>query len=111
MTDGTLPFSDTDYSKLDRKVFPTIRRRDKYGDVGDVNDITHGPVGNRETIGRAEIVAKETVTLEELSDQFLMRDTESMSASESVISINSFYSKPIGSDEGLTLYWNRWVDE
>lgn len=32
---GELPFSGY-YSKLDFEVFPTIRRRDKYGDLHDV---------------------------------------------------------------------------
>lgn len=110
MTDGTLPFSDTDYDKLHRAVFPTIRRRDKYGVVGDVNTIVHGEQGDREELGDAEIIAKETVTLAEIEGPFLRFDTQSDTDDEAYTSINKFYRKPIQRDEELTLYWNRWVD-
>lgn len=109
MTDGTLPFSATDYDKLDRAVFPTIRRRDKYGDVGDVNTIIHGSQGRRERLGEAEIVAKETVTLAGLNRQFLKFDTQSETLREAYDTINKFYTNPIMRDEALTLYWNKWV--
>lgn len=110
MTDGTLPFSETEYDKLDRAVFPTIRRRDKYGEVGDVNTITHGLQGDRDVIGKAEVIAKETVTLEELRGPFLRFDTQSDTDAQAVESINEFYRDPIGKVEPLTLYWNKWVD-
>jgi hypothetical protein len=109
MTDGTLPFSKTDYDKLHRAVFPTIRRRDKYGDVGDVNTITHGQRGDRDVIGTAEIIAKETATLDDLRGPFLRFDTQSDTDDEAVTSINKFYRDPIGEDEPLTLYWSRWT--
>ena len=110
MSGGTLPFSDTDYDKLNHAVFPTLRRRDKYGSVGDVNTITHGSKGNRDELGQAEIIAKETVTLEELNWQFFKFDTQSETLEGAFESINSFYQNPIERDEELTLYWNRWVD-
>jgi len=110
MSDGVLPFSDTEYDKLDRAVFPTLRRRDKYGEVGDVNTIEHGPQQNREVIGRAEIIAKETVTLGELNNQFVKFDTQTETVEGAFKAINQFYKNRITSDEELTLYWNRWVD-
>jgi len=110
MTDGTLPFSETEYDKLNHAVFPTLRRRDKYGDVGDVNTVVHGPRGERDELGAAEVVAKETVTLEELNAQFFQFDTQSESWDAAYESINKFYQKDIQRDEELTLYWNRWVN-
>jgi hypothetical protein len=110
MTDGTLPFSHTDYDKLTHAVFPTLRRRDKYGSVGDVNEIMVGSKGNRESWGKAEIVAKETVTLAELPDALLMWDTESSTPPEAIKSINKFYRNDIQPQEEITLYWNRWVN-
>lgn len=110
MSKDTLPFSDTDYSKLSFRVFPTLRRRDKYGSVGEVNEIKKGPKGERVTIGKAQIVAKETKTLDELSTPFLCFDTESKHWDEAYQRLNRFYRKPIEPDEELTIYWNRWVD-
>lgn len=110
MSDGTLPFSDADYSKLNHAVFPTIRRRDKYGNVGDVNTITHGPKRDREKLGEAEVIAKETITIEELNNQFFKFDTQTETLEGALSSINKFYQNPIELDEELTLYWNRWVD-
>jgi len=111
MTDGTLPFSSTEYDKLEHAVFPTIRRRDKYGDVGDVNEIRAGERGSRVLLGTAEIVAKEMITLGELNRELFKYDTQSDAAGEAWESINKFYRNPIGEDEPLTLYWNRWVDK
>lgn len=110
MSEGTLPFSSTEYDKLDHAVFPTIRRRDKYGDVGTVNEIHAGPKGNRRLLGTAEVIAKETVTLQEVNSQFFQFDTQSRTLEAAVDSINKFYTNPIADDEPLTLYWNKWVD-
>lgn len=110
MSKNVLPFSDTDYDKLDRAVFPTVRRRDKYGDVGDVNTVTHGPKGSRDELGQAEIIAKETITLDKLTGPFLLFDTQSLNGQEAVDSINQFYRNDIDPQEELTLYWNRWVN-
>lgn len=110
MASETLPFSDTDYDKLDRAIFPTVRRRDKYGDVGDVRPVEYGPRGDREVIGRAEVLAKETVALTDLMGPFLRFDTQSDTDAAAVDSINEFYRNPIDSDEDLTLYWNGWVE-
>lgn len=112
MTDGVLPFSDVEYSKLQYSVFPTLRRRDKYGDVGDTNTITHGPKGDREELGTARIVAKETVCMEDerFTDAFFKFDTESESWDEAYDSINRFYTKLIEPDEELTLYWSCWTE-
>lgn len=121
MTGGTLPFSHSDYDKLQHRVFPTIRRRDKFGAVGDVNEIMVGPKGERDSWGKAEIIAKETVTLQTLPTSLLCWDTEThincatnkgMShRRQAKQSINEFYQNPIQPEEDLTLYWNRWVDD
>jgi hypothetical protein len=108
MTDK-LPFSSKEYDKLDRAVFPTIRRRDKYGDVGDVNTVIAGEKGDREVLGDAEIIAKEKVTLKELMGPFIWFDTQSYSDAAARTSINRFYQTPIEMEEELTLYWNKWV--
>lgn len=118
MTNGTLPFSHDDYDKLQHAVFPTLRRRDKYGEVGDVNEIMVGPKGDRESWGKAEIIAKETVEFRELPTSFLCWDTnvaieETMpwvEREEAFETINEFYRNDIEPDERITLYWNRWLN-
>jgi hypothetical protein len=108
MTTSRLPFSD-DYDKLDRAVFPTVRRRDKYGDVGDEVVVVQGSKGDREEIGLAKIITKEIVTLHDIEGPFLRFDTQSDSDKEASESLNQFYRNPIEPDESLTLYWLRWV--
>jgi hypothetical protein len=107
----TLPFSHTDYDKLDRKVFPTVRRRDKFGDVGDINTVRVGARWDREDVGEAIIIAKETVTLQELTGPFIQFDTQSETTARALETINEFYRNPIEMDEELTLYWNKWVND
>jgi len=109
MSNKALPFSHTDYDKLQHPVFPTIRRRDKYGDVGDVRPVIVGSKGDRETWGEAEVIAKETVTIKELNDNFFCWDTQAREFDGAMESINKFYRNAITMDEELTLYWNRWV--
>lgn len=106
----TLPFSSKDYSKHDFQIFPTIRRRDKYGVIGTVVSVEAGPQGEREEIGKAEIIAKEEVTLGSLPTAFLLHDTESTTREEAEESLQSFYRNPIEEDEALTLYWLAWVE-
>lgn len=110
MSNGTLPFSHTDYDKLHHAVFPTLRRRDKYGDVGDVNEVMVGPKGNRESWGNAQIIAKETVTLLDLNNELFKYDTQAETMAEGKETINAFYRNNIGAEEEITLYWNKWVD-
>lgn len=116
-TQTVLPFSDKPYRKLDRDVFPTLRRRDQYGDRGDVVIVEHGPTYDREVIGQARIVAKETVMIEELPTAFLAYDTNvsaercgPTSRHKAHDSINSFYQNPIEPDERITLYWLLWEE-
>jgi len=106
----SLPFSHTDYDKLERDVFPTVRRRDNFGEIGDTNTVRVGEYGDREVVGTAEIIAKETATLHELMGPFLQFDTQSDTDAEALDTINEFYRNPIAMDEELTLYWNKWVD-
>jgi len=111
LTDGTLPFSSTEYDKLDYDVFPTIRRRDKYGRVGDVNEVKAGERGNRRLLGTAEIIAKETVTINSLNSELFKFDTDTNTVAQAQELVNQFYTDPIGKTESLTLYWSRWIDK
>jgi hypothetical protein len=114
--DIELPFS-SHYWKHDLSVFPTIRRRDQYGDEGDVVAVTVGDYGEREEVGEAKIVAKEQITIIDLPTPFLAFDTNTRiedpgdTRDEAKASLNSFYENPIdNTGEWLTLYWLRWVD-
>jgi len=115
MPNAELPFSH-EYAKHDRVVFPTIRRRDKFGDVGDVVTVT----ADDEKLGDAEVVAKETVTFNDLSTWLLCHDCDVSKATtdsdvdlrEAAYShINNFYRNSIGMSESLTMYWLRWVGD
>lgn len=113
-SDTALPFSEEEYDKLHMAVFPTLRRRDKYGDVGDVVPIEKGKKGKREYIGDAVIVSKETVECSRLNPNFLKFDTqtpERKTARYAKRSLSSFYKNPIEWGEEITLYWLKWVDE
>jgi len=120
MSNKALPFSHTDYDKLQHPVFPTIRRRDKYGDVGDVRPVIVGSKGDRETWGKAKVIAKETVTINELPTSFLTWDTNvdveavmfggKHPGKQAYQSLNKFYKNRIQPDEELTLYWNQWTE-
>lgn len=108
MTKVELPFSHQ-YPKLDYAVFPTIRRRDKYGTVGDTLTVVYSPNARRnEELGEASIIAKEKRSLTDMTTAFLCHDTNSDTFSGAVESINEFYRKPIEADEQLTLYWLKW---
>jgi len=115
MPDGELPFSH-EYAKHNRAVFPTIRRRDKFGDVGDVVTVT----GDNEKLGDAEVVAKETVQFRDLPTWLLCYDCDVARATTdsgadlreaAYDHINNFYRNSIEMDEPLTMYWLRWVDK
>lgn len=114
-----LPFSHTDYAKLRRDVFPTLRRRDKFGAEGEKVGITVGSKGDRDAAGEARILNKETVCLDWLPTAFLCWDTETSlqpldddrsPRARAVESLNSFYRDPIEVDEPITLYWLRWTE-
>jgi len=121
MSDAELPFSH-EYAKHDRAVFPTIRRRDKFGDVGDVVTVTVGQRGETDKLGDAEIVAKETVQFRNLPTWLLCYDCEISPDSETPNrngdlraaahdSLSSFYRNSIEMSEPLTMYWLRWVGD
>jgi len=113
MTDGELPFSH-EYAKHDRAVFPTIRRRDKFGDVGETVEVT----ADGEKLGDAEVVAKETVRFGDLPTWLVCYDCD-VDVSDwsgelrdaAYDHINNFYRISIGMDEPLTMYWLRWVGD
>lgn len=110
MPQNTLPFQDGSNSKLNFAVFPTVRREDKFGDVGTINDVEDR--SEDEVIGQAQIVAKETVCLNDdrFTDEFFAFDTDTRNFDEAFDSLCDCYDSAIEPDEELILYWNRWVD-
>ena len=94
-----LPFSHQ-YEKLEHPVFPTIRRRDKYGEVGDRVTVTVG----HDKLCEAEIIAKEKRCIGNMSKEFLCYDTDTDSEEAAEGVLNSFYRNPIRVTEELTQY-------
>lgn len=77
------------YTKLDNNIYTTIRRR-KNGNVGDI--ITEKcPKGSY----RAKIIGLERNTLNNLSLEFLQRDTDLSNRTEIYRLFQSFYRNPI----------------
>ena len=112
---GMLPFSKH-YAKHERAVFPTIRRRDKFGNFGDFVIVVAGPRNDRERIGLAKIIEKETVTLADLPTPLLCYDCDVLELDtafdvreEARNHLDSFYRMGIEEDEDLTLYWLQWM--
>lgn len=62
-----------------------------------------------ETLGYAEIVAKEEARVEELDRYFFRYDTASETWEEAVESLNSHYHNEVHPEEPLMVYWFRWV--
>jgi hypothetical protein len=104
MTD-VLPFSH-DYPKLHEKLFPTLRRRDKFGDVGDTVTVTV----DGEKVGAARIIAKETRAWKNMSTEFVTHDTDSEDRDAALDSINEFYRNPVEPSEELTQYVCIWLE-
>lgn len=101
-----IPFSDR-YIKLQNDIFPTIRRTDRYGSVGDVVEVHVRPTDERFD---ARIMAKQSITLNSIPDEFLVYDTrpyngfgEDWSFEDAVEKINGFYSNEIRENEKLVL--------
>lgn len=110
MTEETvIPFSGKDYIKHKHPVFPTIRREDKFGDVGDVLTVEKDDGEDQWKMGKVEIVAKDKQYLLALSSQFLSFDTNLQTPAHAVRSIQSFYDDPIDPDEKFVIYWLKWV--
>ena len=86
-----------DYSKLEENTFPTIRRYDRYALSQHITVKT--PTREFPAI----IIAKTKARLEQLSDSFLLRDTDTKNRADAVKVLNSFYRKPVTEDEVLTI--------
>ena len=86
-----------DYTKLEEDTFPTIRRYDRY----ELSQ--HITVKTPTKTFPAIIIAKTKARLEQLSDSFLFRDTDTTNRAEAIKVLNSFYRKPIVEDEVLTI--------
>lgn len=109
-----LPFSDNEYDKLSLSVFPTLRRREKYGEEGDVVAITKGERRQRDYVGKAEVVSVEVVRPEHLNPNFLKYDTQTPERKTTRVAkreLSSFYQNPIEWDEEIYLYWLKWVEK
>ena len=85
------------YTKLEKNTFPTIRRYDRY----ELSQ--HITVKTPTKEFPAIIIAKTKARLEQLSDNFLIRDTDTKNRAEAIKVLNSFYRKPIAGDEVLTI--------
>lgn len=113
-TDGgvrDLPFTH-EYTKLQRDVFPTIRRR-KQADVGALCQVRVGEPGDRQPIGVAKLVALEQLPLVAIPTALLAYDTdveaEHPDARERALDeLNQFYQNPLRDDEEVYLHWCRW---
>ena len=93
-----------DYSKLHKKTFSTIRRRDKGFEPGDVVWIR----GVNGWMGQARILLKHKKSLRELNTEFLLQDTDCTTRQEAIALLQSFYKKPLLIDEKLTIYYLVW---
>jgi hypothetical protein len=94
-----------EYSKLLQPTFSTIRRYDKNYQKGQIRWIRF-PNG---TFKKAEITFKHTKKWSELTDEFIIQDTDCKTRQEALELINSFYKRPIADDEVLTIIMLRWL--
>ena len=93
------------YSKLEKKEYTTIRRYSK-GKEGEII-MEDYPNGNH----FAKIMKVERRSLEQISTDFLMKDTDCKTRMEAIDLIQSFYKVPIDEKEKLYIYYLRraWV--
>jgi len=103
-----LAFSEQ-YHKLDRAVFPTLRRRTQ-AEEGALVEVRVGDPGDRQPIGIAEVLARERVRLEELSDELLVHDTGRAPRDAALYHLNGYYQNDLEPDENVYLHWCQWVD-
>lgn len=86
-----------DYSKLEENTFTTIRRYDRY------DPSEHITVKTPTKTFPAIIIGKTKARLSQLSDSFLLRDTDTKNRADAIKVLNSFYRKPVTEDEVLTI--------
>ena len=94
-----------DYSKLNDRVFTTIRRYDRYkvGETVSVKTPTKKFY--------ALILHKFKCFAKELHEEFLCYDTDTENLVEAIKVLNSFYKKPINDYEKLTILILKKVKE
>lgn len=85
------------YSKLDEKLFSTIRRYDKYS-IYDSFLVT-----SRGLVFEALLINKIKIMLKNIPTAFLLYDTDAKTRKEAIKILNSFYQKKIKNDEYLTI--------
>ena len=108
-TDGEVPFTHPN-PKLYHAVFPTIRKTDNYPKNGAFVKVTLGEPGDRDHIGYARILARETFDLGYLlSDPFFLFDTGRAQYSSAKEVLQSFYQTELTEDTEFTVLWLRWV--
>ena len=96
----TMKFSK-DYTKLDDRVFTTIRRRDKW-EAGETVKV-EAPTKNF----HAKIIYHCGVMLDDLSTEVLCYDTDTETREKALTLLNSFYRKPLAWNEYLEFYLLR----
>ncbi len=105
MTEDVIPFSNAFYKKFEHPLMCTIRRRDKYGYVGDKKTIEPKNGPNKEVM----IVGKEKKKLKNIPTRFLLYDTSTpeplSNRKEAKDYINQFYRKPLKPNEELIIYF------
>jgi len=101
-----LPFSYL-YPKLMHPVFPTLRRYDRFGSVGDVVRVRVKPL---EYTAEAEVLAKSKRTWADMGEHFVTYDTATDTREGAEDHINQWYRNPIKDTEDLTLYTLKWMD-
>jgi len=101
-----LPFSYL-YPKLMHPVFPTLRRHDRFGEVGESVEVMVKPTGYS---AEAQVLTKEKWRWMDMPDHLLTYDTDTETREEALEHINQWYQNHINRDEELNLYLLKWVD-
>lgn len=119
MTEDVMPFSHY-YKKFEHPLLCTIRRRDKYGDIGDKLPIKTNRKERGGYAGVFKIVGKEKRKLKNIPTKLLVYDTTTKAKNgdynkpknrkEAIDFVNQFYRKPLEPDEELTIYFGLNLD-
>jgi len=107
MVKTEIHFEEAEHSKLDRAVFPTIRRSAKYGNTDHLLKVTAGE--QQKTLGCAKVVRIEETTLASVPVSFLKYNTDELTFDTAVRSIRNHWPDEIESDETLFIYWLAWT--
>jgi len=101
-----VPFSYL-YPKLMHPVFPTLRRHDRFGEVGEPVEVMVKPTCYS---AEAEVVSKEQRKWVDMTTHLLTYDTDTETREEALEHINQWYQNPITPGEELNLYLLKWTE-